>query len=68
MSWWGASRLQEGMGEHPEVMPLGHPLNKYLASIYDVTNTVPVTGEAKGNKTGDGAALKFTVWWGGLIK
>lgn len=49
-------------GEHPEVMPLGHPL-KYLVSIYDVTTTVLVTGEATENETGEGVALKnFTVW------
>lgn len=63
---WGAGGELAGSrsgGEHPEVMPLEHPHNKYVVSIYDVTTTVLVNGEAKENETGKGAALKnFTNW------
>lgn len=44
-------RRGRGWGANPEDVPLGHPLNKYLVSTYNVVNTVLVTGEAKGNET-----------------
>lgn len=51
---WGAGGELAGPksgGEHPEIVPLGHPLSEYLVSIYDVTTTMLVTAEAKENET-----------------